>query len=118
MPPEVLPARVSSAVSKALWFTTRNRLVTSGPNIRSSSSGVFSRWVPVAIRTTMRSGGTWESSPRSTGKTVALGMGLVMSHTDIATDWSDRTSRRSGSVPTGLRREARMAPASSGRLGT
>ena len=74
--------------------------------------------MPVAIRMVMSSAGMWRSSPSRMGRSVLLGMGRVMSQTEIATVWPGLTRRRSGIVPMGLRRAVRIAPSGSGSPGT
>ena len=87
MPASVLPICSSDSSSNPLWLTTLKLLTTSSPSIATSSSGVFVRCVPVAIRIVMFSCGTCRSSPSSNGSSFSLGIGRVMSQTEMATLW-------------------------------
>ena len=65
----------------------------------------------------MSDGGICSNSFNINGKTVLLGMGLVISQTLIPTFWPGATDLRRGGFPTGFRSAVLTAPNSSGSPG-
>ena len=89
--------------SRASWLTTRHRRTSSEPSMRSSSSGVLARWVPVAIRIVMSSWRTPGISASSASIVWRRGCARVMSQTEMAIRCPGRASSRSGGQPMGAR---------------
>ena len=112
------PTCTRPASSNASWLTTRYRSTVDSPSMPISSFRVLRRCVPVAIRMTILSFGTCDSSSSTTGRTVWLGIGRVTSHTATATVWSALTEVFSGAALIGNRRACLTAPRSSGNPST
>ena len=86
VPPDVSPRKTCSSISRARCECTGCRSTTSRPRISTNSSGVASRWRPVAMRISILLVAMPPASSAwiTCGSTVLFGAGRVMSQTAIA----------------------------------